>query len=191
MDVPADSVPSILEGKSITGNINARKPYRGNGEPPKKEEERAAMTRHDNGRNGPKADRVMIDSGTKYHITPFAPKVQDMVLRNVEIALADDSPVRSSHSGIRKVSFGTDDGIQNVSLSNTLVVPDAGMSLLSVPDLTLRGIGELFMPGFGVLYDLRDEFRILGYAEQEKDGLFYFLDDVTTNPPSSKKFRDR
>lgn len=56
------------------------------------------------------------------------------------------------------------------------------MSLLSVLTLTRKEIRVLLMPNFAVLYDLRNHFSILGYEEQDEDGLLYGQDDGTTNP---------
>lgn len=72
-------------------------------------------------------------------------------------------------------------GTQKVSLSETLVVPDASMGLLSVPALTRKDVGVLLMPGFVILYDLSDDLNDHGYAEQDSDGLYFISDDSRTN----------
>lgn len=175
LDISDDTVSSLLGGKS-----NSFKSDRGS---QNKSGERSAMARHSDGADTRMPDRIMIDSGTTTHITPFANRVVSKTPQNVLITLADESTVRSSHCGVRKVTFMTDNGPQKVSLSKTLVVPDAGMSLLSVPALTKKDIGVFFMPGFAVLYDLLNDFNVLGYAEQDQDGLFFISDDGKTPSP--------
>lgn len=45
------------------------------------------------------------------------------------------------------------------------------MSLLSVWALTRMDIEILFMPGYAVLYNLQNNFKILGYGRQDHEGL--------------------
>lgn len=128
-------------------------------------------------RNGLTVDRMMLESGTTSHLTPHVDRVQSKTPCDISIKLADDLKVRSRHKGVRKVSFATDSGRRKVSLSNTLGVPNAGMSLLSVPSLVQKNIGLMFMPRRAVLFDLLDDMATLGYAEQDDDGLFYIADN--------------
>ena len=127
-----------------------------------------------------KADRMMLDSGTTSHLTPLANRVQSKTVCNIPISLADDPTVHSSHKGIRKVTIATDGSPRKASLSDTVVVLNAGMSLLPVPSLVRKDIGVLFMPKKAVLFDLLDDMSILVYAEQDQEGLFYISDDSQT-----------
>ena len=115
--------------------------------------ERAAMARKKrNGRRTP--DRLMLDSGTTSHLTPHADRVHSKTPCDTPISLADDSIIVATSKGVRSVQFSTDDGSTKVSLSDTLIVPNASLSLLSVPALVNKGIGVLFMPGKAILSDL-------------------------------------
>lgn len=178
LDVSASDVSNVLENKAPRASENNRRNRkRGDGN----RAERSAMARGMN--NSRVVDRIMIDSGTTSHITPLPESVQDKVPSNRPITLADESTMHSAFIGIRKIDLQTDDGPQRLSLSNTLVVPDAGLSLLSVPALVKKDIGVLFMPEYAILIDLKDNLAILGYAEQDQDGLFYLNDDGSTGPP--------
>lgn len=176
VNVPPDTVRKILDGKTQKKRRNDNKKKKG--------EERSAMARGQpkklSGRN---VDKMMLDSGTTPYLTPHADRVQCKMACDVPITLADESTVRATHKGIRKVDFPTGDGAQKLSLSDTLVVPDAVMSLVSVPSLVKKDIGVLFTPSRAVLFDLRDDMRTLGYATQDKDGLFYIADDCKTTQP--------
>ena len=57
------------------------------------------------------------------------------------------------------------------------------MSLISIPSVVKKNIVQLFLPGIAILFDLEDEYLILGYASQDENGLFYIDDhqlDVQT-----------
>lgn len=136
-------------------------------------------------------DRIMIDSGTTSHITPLPEYFQDKVPSNRPITLADESTIHSAFIGIHKIDLKTDDGPQRLSFSNTLVVLDGGLSVLSVPVLVKKDIRVLLMPEYAVLIDLKDNFAILGYAEQEQDGLFYLNYDGSTGPPVKRAVSDQ
>lgn len=83
---------------------------------------------------------------------------------NVSVNLAHDSAVQETHCGVHKVFLMADDGPQKLSLLMTILVPQAKMSFLSIPALNKKDIDKFFMPGFTVLYDLRNDFSILGLA---------------------------
>lgn len=51
------------------------------------------------------------------------------------------------------------------------------MSLLSVPAFTRKHIGAFLVPGYATLFGLHEDYAVLGYAEQDSDGLFYIRDD--------------
>lgn len=112
---------------------------------------------------------MMIDSGTKSQMTPHAKISNTNTNYGVSITLADDSAVHSTQCGTRKVKIMMDDGSQNVSRSETLV---ASMGLTLAPAMTHKDIGILLMRDW-LMYDLRDEFNVLGYAEQDNDCLYY------------------
>lgn len=42
------------------------------------------------------------------------------------------------------------------------------------------------MTYFAILYDIKEDLKILGYAEQDEDGLFYVVDDGSTEPADLK-----
>lgn len=60
-----------------------------------------------------------------------------------------------------------------LSLSDTHVMSDASMSLLSVPALVKKDITVLFMLRYATLFDFRDDFKVFCYATKDPDGLFY------------------
>lgn len=80
----------------------------------------------------------------------------------------------------------TPSGPQNVRFSETPVVSGASIGLLSVPALALKIIGFLFMTGFSTFCNLRDDFYVLGNAEQVEDDLFYICEDGETNPKAAR-----
>lgn len=188
--VSAETVEKILGGKPQRRRDDRRNNGNGKKWKPKKDD-RYAMTRGQCKRNGRKIDRMMMDGGTTSHLTPHVERVHSKTPCEVVITLTDASTVRSSHKGVRKVSFATDAGPRKVSLSETIVVPDAGMSLLSVPSLVQKNIGLIFMPRRAVLFDLLDDMATLCYAEQDIDGLFYIGNDCESIPPSFSRADER
>lgn len=123
---------------------------------------------------------MMLDSGTMSRITALSDRVTYKFKTDVPISLADDSTMYETEAGQRNIATQVYDGEMIISLSNTPVGPDAGLSLLSVPALARNDIGVTFIPGFTALLDLRDEFFALGYAKQEDDSLIYLNDDGST-----------
>ena len=93
--------------------------------------------------NKRRPDKMMLDSGATSHITSLGDRVGEKRAHSTPIHPADDSTMRPTHNGTRKVTFMTDHGCQRVKLSNTLVVPDASTSLLSVPALVRKDIGAV------------------------------------------------
>lgn len=91
--------------------------------------------------------------------------------------------MRVTHSGVRKVRIQSEDGVRAVSLTDTLLVLDAGMSLMSVLALVYKGIGVLFLPGFAVMFDLEDADCFLDFAKQNANSLFYVAEDGSTDRP--------
>lgn len=61
-----------------------------------------------------------------------------------------------THTDTRRGPLCVDEDVRIVRLSNKLVVPDAEMSLMSVPALFQKNIGVIFMPRYAVLFDLLD-----------------------------------
>lgn len=51
------------------------------------------------------------------------------------------------------------------------------MSLRFVPELNRKEIRVLLMPWLDILYVLGDYFSVIGYDEQDKEGLFFIRDD--------------
>ena len=136
---------------------------------------RAAMARTGSQSIG-RPDVMMIDSGTTSHMTSMAYKVYDKEACHVAIKLADDSEITATQVGVRKVKWQGPDRTMNVSLTDTLVAADIKTSLLSVPALVKKDIGVLFLPGKAMFLDLLDKNKILGYATQKTDGLYYISD---------------
>ena len=81
------------------------------------------------------------------------------------------------------MKWKTEEGSCKIKLSNTMVVLDLAMSLLSIPSLVKKIIAVFFLPGKAILIDLEDEYSILGYATQDKDGLFY-IDENQSDVPT-------
>ena len=90
-----------------------------------------------------KADRLMLDSGCTSHMTPLKDRVDRQHKCDQKVSLADDSSVTAKVKGVCTVKWQTQDGIEEVRLSETLVVPDLAMSLLSVPALVRKNILSL------------------------------------------------
>lgn len=103
-----------------------------------------------------KVDKMMLDSGTTSHLTPLADRVQSTTRSDIYSTLADNSKMRATHVGLRKVRI--QDDVRSVSLSDTLIVPDAGMSLMSVRALVNKNTSVLFMPGHAVMFDILDAY---------------------------------
>lgn len=120
---------------------------------------------------------IMLDSGTTAHMTPYAGTVQNKCGCNVDIALGDDSIISAKMKGVRKVRWQGADGPVTVSLTDTLIAPDATLSLLSVPALTKKDIAVLFLPGKAILFDIKDNNSVLGYAKQGSNDLYYIDDN--------------
>lgn len=163
------------EGSNDDDDVKSKK---GN----KKTKQRSAMARTDSKLHR-RPDRMMLDSGTTSHLTSHADRVSNTRRVSVPITLADDSKINGTSRGTRQVSWKTEHGDVQISLSNTIVVPDLSMSLLSIPSLVNKNVAVLFMPGKAVLIDLEDNFSVLGYATQEDDGLFY-IDDHQNSVPA-------
>lgn len=145
----------------------------------KKKKERAGMART-TARN--RSDKLMLDSGTTSHITPDVTTVKDSISTNISIKLADDSNMQATAKGTRSLNWKTHEGERVLHLSNTLVAPQAAMSLLSIPSLVNKNIAVLFLPGKALFIDLEDNNSILGYGTQDEDGLFYVEDNQEQVP---------
>lgn len=128
-------------------------------------------------RNGRRMlDCLMLNGGTTSYLTPLPDQVHSKTPFDTTIYLAEDSTIVASSKGVRSVQFCTDDGPTTVSLSYTLVVPDASCCPLSVLNLVNKGIAVLFVPGKDDLFDVEDSMKTLGIALQDKDALFYIPD---------------
>lgn len=136
----------------------------------------SAMAKIKSRQKNQKSDWRLMDSSTTSHMTPFSEKVRSTSPCDVTINLADDSSANAQVKGTRMVKWFGDGGSMNVHLSETLVVPDMALSLLSVPALTTTKISVLFMPGKAFLVDLENSFSILGTAVQDDDGVYYIPD---------------
>lgn len=134
---------------------------------------------------GRKVDNMMLYSGTKSHLTPLADLIQSTTQSDISFTPADTSQMGVMHVGVHKVRVQGEYGVRSVILSDTLIVPDAGRSPMSVPDLVNKNISVLLMPGYAVLFDLLDADCLLGLSKQHDDGLFFVCDDGSTSSPST------
>lgn len=130
----------------------------------------------------PNPEGLMLDSGTTAHMTPHSSTVQDQYSCDVNIPLGDDSIISAKSKGVRKVRWQGADGPVTVSLTDTLVAPDAAMSLLSVPALAKKEIAVLFLPDKAILFDLKDNNTVLGYAKRANDDIYYINDNQDEIP---------
>lgn len=186
LELPPGVVSGILGTPGNRNGNNRRGGNRGKGCEQSADDERAAMAHGPGDQSARKADIMMLESGTTSHLTPCEDRIQATTSSDLSFTLADNSKMRATHSGVRKVRMQSDNGVRAVSLSKTLLVPGAGMSLMSVPALVEKGIGVLFLPGFAVMFDLEDSDHVLGFAKQNTDGLFYVADDGSTaRPPAA------
>lgn len=126
-----------------------------------------------------KPNRLILVSDCTSHVTPHGKRVHYKTECDVIIRLVGDPSVSANFKGVRTVMWHTDEGTQGVNLFETLVTPEEDMSQLSVPSLVREQIGALFIPGKAVLIDLADDFKVLGFAEQDRDRLFYIADRIS------------
>lgn len=172
LTLPTDPVKNLPTSRKVNkGKRNS------NGSGKKKnntESERAAMAKTGTAEKLP--DRMMLDSGTTAHMTNRTDRVEQRKRYETPITLADDSKVKSNSKGIRVVKWKTEHGNVKVSLSETLVAPDISTSLLSIPALAKKDIATLFLPGRAIMFDLMDNFKMIGQATQDRDGLYYITD---------------
>ena len=183
LDLPDDTISNIMENGLPRNVRHNRQKKADEGRVGVRNNERSAMEHGKNVNNDRMADPIMLDSGTTSHLTPHADRVSCPKPSDISFTLADNSQMHATHMGVRKVQMRSGQRSCTVSLSNNLIVPDAAMSLMSVPALVKKEIGVLFMPGYAVLFDLLDSNEVLGFAKQYKDGLFYMADDGTTPSP--------
>lgn len=120
---------------------------------------------------------LMLDSGTTSDMTNSVATLQDARQCKVPIALGDDSEIKASHCGTRKVTWASQNGVTDVTLSNTLASKDLAMSLLSVPALTEKGLCVLFLPDKAVILDMENDLSVVGIAPKNDDGLYYIQSD--------------
>lgn len=118
-------------------------------------------------------ESLVLDWGTTSQITPNKRNIQEARNCHVPILIVDNSEVDACRRDIQNVSWSGEDGVTNVSLSNTLVTPRLLMSVLSVPALASKEICTLFTPQRPLLIDMHDDFRIIGYAPNHANGLYY------------------
>ena len=164
----------------------APKPRKSNSKSRKRQgEQRAAMARTDKDKTA-MPDTMMVDSGTTSHMTAQADRVFNKTDCTTSIRLADDSTTTAHKVGVRKVNWRGETGPIEVTLSETLVARDIKTSLLSVQALVKHDIAVLFLPGKAVFLDLLQNNKIIGYASQGRDGLFYISDNERSTPMDAK-----
>lgn len=78
--------------------------------------------------------RLMLDSRCTFYMTPFEDRVKKTEKFD-QVNLADDSTVNATCKVIRAVLWNGKDGFDDVHLSETLVVLDLAMILLSIPSI--------------------------------------------------------
>lgn len=149
-------------------------------------EERSALTRNKRC-YAYGADNMMLDRRTTSYLTTKIGKVCDQRVNNTLILLTNDPVITPAHVGVRKIDVRNNNGDMRISLSDRFVVPDARTILLSIPSLGSKDIVLLFMPGQAVFLDIQDGFKTVDYATQDADGLFYFNDDGSSQPPNTTK----
>lgn len=116
LKLPAGAVSEILH---TPGNGNGNKGKGGNpakvgGHPTN--QKRASMSHGRSAQYGRKAVIIMPYSGTTSHLTPFSDLVESTTSSDLSFTLADNSKMRSTHSGVRKVRIQNEDGLGSVSL---------------------------------------------------------------------------
>lgn len=121
-------------------------------------------------------NRIMIDSGTMSHITPFEDKVSNHEVCDVSTALGDNSTVRSTVKGERRVNWQGRNGPVFVTLSHTLMAPEVSFSLLSVPALAEMRLGVLFVPERAFIFNQNDGNSVIGCTEQGLNRLLFILE---------------
>lgn len=155
LDLPDDVVSGILENGTGRNARSKQHKKKGNGRGNAPRNKRATMAHGKYGRKAEwKTDVIMLESGLTSHLTPLASCFYSKIPRDVSFTIADNLQMRTTHSGVLKVQMSSEKGIRWVSLSNDLVVSDAGMNLMTVSALVKKEIGLLFMPGYAVLFDL-------------------------------------
>ena len=145
LNLKSDVAEKIQDGKTDDDSNNKDKSETKKKKKKKEKKERAGMACV-NSRNR-SVDRLMLDSGTTTHITPDVATIKDSISTNISIKLADDSNMQATAKGTRSLNWKTDEGDRVLHLSNTLVAPQAAMSLLSIPSLVKKNIAVLFLPG--------------------------------------------
>ena len=107
--------------------------------------QRAAMARTKSRNPKRSADKMLLDSGTTSHMTPYVHLVKNKEYCNVSISLADDSTISADEIGVRPVMWKGENGPIEVTLSDTLVTPDAAVILLYLLVIVNKGIAVLFV----------------------------------------------
>lgn len=91
----------------------------------------------------------------------------------MNIALDDDSAITAKKKHVREVRMQGGDGLVTVSVTDTLLAPDAGMSLLLVSAIAKNDIVVLFLPKKPILFNPKNNNYVLGYAKRADDDLYY------------------
>lgn len=75
-------------------------------------------------------DRMMLDSGTTYHLTSCEDEKSGIESTNVPISLANGSDMVGTARGTRSVNCQTEGGSCKVKVTDTIVVLDLSMILI-------------------------------------------------------------
>ncbi|PXF39675.1 Copia protein [Gracilariopsis chorda] len=116
---------------------------------------------------------MMLDSGTSSHMTRTERSLTDIQSCSVPIALGDKSLLHADRKGIKRVRWTANSCTTEVHLSNTLCSSELAMDLLSVPALAEKGFVVLFTKEQALILDRTENFRVVGIAPRDADGLYY------------------
>lgn len=104
-----------------------------------------------------KSDHIMIDRRTTSHMTPRFDCVNSRTGCDVSINIDDNYNVISSSIGTRTEYWMCQTGRRRVNVSETLVYKELFTSLISVPVLTKKNIGEISLPEKASIIEIEDE----------------------------------
>lgn len=142
------------------------------------------MARND-GTQGRCADRIVLYIGTMSQTTVTLDRVSQKHKMYKQITLAKYLTMHMTGVDRRNIQTIAENCEVTIALSNTIVLPDTGMSLFSVPAKKPRKTsGVTFKPGLAGITVITDGFPVLGYATAEDDGLFYLNDEGSNYIPT-------
>lgn len=123
-------------------------------------------------------------------MNPLKSKVRAISACNILVSLSDNSTVEEKLNRNRSLLWKSDHGVNTVLLSDTSVIPEMSMILLSVPEMVNKKIYLLFMTEKTIIFYLENDMKILGDDQQDDDCLFY-ITDVHENSKSNFSSKER